>query len=181
MRDPSLTPPRAAQQPDPGEALPVVVDPGAVHHERMRREAGLPAKPADPGDRALDGLGGRGRVARRRAVAAGWLSKQAVVSGSGRASGSGARTAPSSVPVSSMATEAKASLECLPGTGPSTSRSVTTQRAWRMTAQPFFGRSPTGPPAACQPLKPSEMWETRSRPISCAVLAASAERHPEAQ
>ena len=49
----------------------------------------------------------------------------------------------------------------------------------------FFGglASPgsVGPPASFQALKPPRMWATGFRPMSCAVLAASAERRPPAQ
>ena len=39
----------------------------------------------------------------------------------------------------------------------------------------------TGPPASFQALKPPRMWATGLSPMSCAVLAASAERRPPAQ
>src|SRR4051794_40601955 len=49
--------------------------------------------------------------------------------------------------------------------------------------QPFFFGShfSTGPPASRQAAKPPAMWATGFRPMSLAVLAASAERMPPAQ
>ena len=47
----------------------------------------------------------------------------------------------------------------------------------------YFFPSPgsVGPPASFQALKPPRMWATGFSPMSCAVLAASAERRPPAQ
>ena len=46
----------------------------------------------------------------------------------------------------------------------------------------FFGSNfSTGPPASRQAAKPPAIWATGFSPMSCAVLAASAERRPPAQ
>ena len=46
----------------------------------------------------------------------------------------------------------------------------------------FFGSYfSTGPPASRQAAKPPPIWATGFSPMSCAVLAASAERKPPAQ
>ena len=47
----------------------------------------------------------------------------------------------------------------------------------------YFFPSPgsVGPPASFQALKPPSTWATGLSPMSCAVLAASAERRPPAQ
>ena len=45
----------------------------------------------------------------------------------------------------------------------------------------FCSRVSTGPPASHQAVKPPPMWQTGARPMSCAALAASAERQPMEQ